>query len=52
MYEAISLIGHFERARFHEVREMKCYQTRISEIERDKRKFHETEIYIEGVKTT
>ena len=55
MYDAISLIGHFERAGFHEVREMKCYQSRISEIEkieRDKRKFHGTEIYIEGVKPT
>ena len=55
MYDAISLIGHFERAGFHEVREMECYQSRISEIEkieRDKRKFHGTEIYIEGVKPT
>ena len=55
MYDAISLIGHFERAGFHEVTEMECYQSRISEIEkieRDKRKFHGTEIYIEGVKPT
>ena len=55
MYDTISLIGNFEHAGFHEVREMKCYQTRISEIEkieRDKRKFHRMEIYIEVVKPT
>jgi predicted SAM-dependent methyltransferase len=53
MYDATSLIGHFERAGFHEAKEMECYQSRISDIERierDKRDFHGTEIYIEAVK--